>query len=236
MPSDYAKWLQRDVKPEQPITMTRQERVRNWIDYHWKQMLLILILVICIVSLTLYTLGVGRTSPDYQIACIGSCALSEKAEEALAAAVAAAGEDLNGDGQVLVTVNQYTGAPGSLQTPTEESMGIDTAASTTVQLIADTQAETSCLFLMEDAEAFQEYTGLLSDAEGNRASDGDASVEGRAYRRTELNALSSLAEYEELAGLFVGRRYYFSENDASAACGALWSTLLKCGVQKVQWC
>lgn len=232
MPSDYAKWLQRNEQPEQPNPMTRQERVRNWIDYHWKPVLAILVLVACVVSLVLYTLGVGRTVADYQIAYLGSYALSDEAEAALVSAVAAVGEDLNGDGQVLVTVNQYTGAPGSFQTPTEESMGIDTASSPTVQLMADIQAENSSLFLMEDAEAFQEYTALLSDAEGNQPSEGDVSTEGRAYSLTELTALSALAEHEELAGLSIGRRYYFSESDASAACDALWSALLACGVQE----
>lgn len=95
-----------DLKPEGPQEYTRKEKISNWWRYHWKVLVVVLIIAALVVAFVVEM--VRRTDPDLTLAIIvpGTLpdSLTAKLEEQLATLVG----DLNGDGQVYVSVEVYT--------------------------------------------------------------------------------------------------------------------------------
>ena len=108
MASKYLEWLHRDVQPEVPRELTGKEKFANWWDYHIWHVIAGGILLVILAYLVWHYLGIGQVEPDYQIAYMGTEFLPADTAEALENALAALGEDCNGDGEVTVRLNQYT--------------------------------------------------------------------------------------------------------------------------------
>lgn len=112
MASEYLKWKYRDVKPDEPVTLTSAEKRRNWWHYHKWHVSLGLILLAALISITCHAIGFGETKPDYQIAYVGTDPLPDDTVSAVENLFASLGEDLNGDGKVSVLLTQYAGGGG----------------------------------------------------------------------------------------------------------------------------
>lgn len=95
-----------DLQPDVPRELTKKEKLANWWHYHWKWVALALI-ALGMVGLTLKDIF-GQPKPDYRIAVVTRYNIAEEATDQLSAALSAYGQDLNGDGQVLVQVDTYT--------------------------------------------------------------------------------------------------------------------------------
>lgn len=150
MASEYLKWKYRDVQPEEHKTLTKREARRNWWEYHKWQLLIGAVLVL--IAADLIWNAVSQVRPDYQVAYVGQYPLSEEAAARWQERLEALGADCNGDGRVVVQLNQYTTAEG------QDAMY---GYASNVKLVADLSACDSYFFLLEDPEGFDaEYDTL----------------------------------------------------------------------------
>ncbi len=234
MASEYWKWKFRDVRPEEKRELTAEEKRRNWWHYHKWHIALCIVLAVFAGSLIWQVLGIGEIEPDCRVAYVGSTLLPDGTAAALETALSALGEDLNGDGQTVVSLRQYVSG-GEAGMP-------DAAAAAAVQLMADIVEGESYFFLLEDPEQFQQAYHALRRLDGSLPEE-DASAEGTylawdacpVLRQLDLGGYSyevmgqTVAgdSQELLSGLFFARRGYWTEEDAPypEGCGALWERL-----------
>ena len=240
MASEYLKWKDRDVKREEPVELTPEERRKNWWHYHKWHIAIGVILVAAGVSILCHALGVGRTRPDYQVAYVGENALPDDTAAAVEAAFAAFGEDLNGDGRVTVQLNQYPSAGGA---------DAGAAASSEVTLMADLLERESYFFLLEDPAWFQVNYHALCRLDGSLPEEGDYSADGIYLAWNECPSLAEMelgdysyqvlgesvtgSSFDLVSGLFLARRGFWTEDTCAypAGCDALWSKLTEGAVQ-----
>lgn len=235
MASEYLKWKYKDVPPDKPLVLTKKQRWNNWWHYHKWHVIIGAVLLLTTVSILRYALGIGITKPDYQIAYVGSAPLPEDTVAALESQLTAFGEDVNGDGKVVIKINQY---------PTDSmEEGTDAAAyasASAVRLMGDLESRQSCLFILEDAETFYENYSILADATGGVAEN---KREACYLRWSDCPALSGLdlGEYydtllgEKISGdsnallqnLYLARRGYLPDDNEKESCNELWTRLTK---------
>lgn len=232
MASEYLKKKYQDVKPEEKRELTPEEKRRNWWYYHkWHVGAVLLLLVVAgdIVWTTL-----NREKPDCQVAYIGTQYLPDGASAALESAFASLCEDFNGDGKIIVSFRQYVSGG-------EADAGM--AAASQVQLMADITEGESYLFLLEDPEAFQRSYHSLCRLDGTLPEEEDYSAEGTylawdacpvlrgldlgEYSYTAMGQTVEGSVQELLSGLFIARRGFWTDQNASYAGGyaALWNRL-----------
>ena len=123
--------------------------------FYYKKHLLIALAVI----LTLGYLAVqkaGAPQPDYHIGLVRAVPCTEAELETLNARFSAAGEDKNGDGQILVQIHTYF-VDLSDDSP---NAGVDNAQIVSA-LDVDLIGNVSGIFLLGDAESFQKITNDL---------------------------------------------------------------------------
>jgi len=151
--SEYLKWKYRDVRPDEPVKLTKKQRRQNWWHYHKWYVVSAAAAVLAAASLIWH--AAAQVHPDCQIAYVGTYPLSEEEAAAWTDRLSSLGTDSNGDGQVAVRLNQYlTGQSG------EDAMY---AYASEVKLMADLDACESYFFLLEDPEAFQRDYELLRE-------------------------------------------------------------------------
>lgn len=206
MASEYLKWLARNEKPAEKRELTRKEKWLNWWDYHkWHVFVGILALAIIAGFISDY-LQARQNQPDYQVAFVGSATnLPEDTADALETAIAALGEDLNGDGQVLVRVNQYL-------------VGLESVGYTgLVQLSLDLSDNQSFIFLMTDPEFVHTESGALAYPDGSLPAAEEPYSDELCYAWEDCPVLAALdlgeGGQEALSGLYVGRKFCESKRD-----------------------
>lgn len=240
MASEYWKWKFKDVKPEEKRQLTRKERRANWWHYHKWHVVIGVVLLAIVIDIGKDVLGIGKVQPDYQIAYIGETVLPDDAVAALEKAIAALGEDCNGDGQVLVRVNQYVEA----DTEQDGDNAYYTYASQ-VTLMADLEDCDSYFFLLEAPDTFQQNYQILCNVDGSLPEAGDRDYKSCYLSWTDCPVLSGLelgsysyqvagqqvnGDSQELfSGLYVARRGFWTDLtvDHVEGCNALWETLTK---------
>ena len=84
--------------------LTMGQRLRNWWNYHW-HLLAIGAAVLAVVVYMGLDLAIGSWE-DYSVAWVGREYLPDEAAEAFETALAAFGEDRNGDDKVVVRLHQ----------------------------------------------------------------------------------------------------------------------------------
>ena len=131
-----------DLRPLKERHYTRKERWNNWWDYNLKWVVLAVIVVgfvgYCFIGQYFFTVH-----PDYNIGVVAPYYLPEDTVDALQTQLAAFGEDLNGDGETVVTLNVYTlDYSGDAQSDTDAYM---TMAGTTRLAAACTAGAACCI-------------------------------------------------------------------------------------------
>jgi len=236
--SEYLKWKYRDVRPEEKVELTPRQKRANWWYYHKWYVIGGAVLLGVAAYLLCRALGVGEIRPDYQVAYVGSAALPEDTVTALEAALSALGIDCDGDGRVMVRLNQYV-------------LGDDTggdalyAYAESAKLMADLDARDSYFFLLEDPEGFQEGYQILRRLDGTNPGEGDGDIENCCLLWSDCPVLRSLplGEYTEtllgqaitgdsqelLSGLALARRGFWTEKTAhyTPQCDELWAAITK---------
>lgn len=156
MASEYLKRKPRDIQPEKMAVMTKQQRHRNWWHYHKWYVLTAAVAVLIAADWAWNVLS--QVHPDYQVAYVGSVPLSEGDRASWEVQLAALGTDCNGDGKVVVQLNQYLTTQDG---PTSEQAMYNYAAN--VKLLADLDARESYFFLLEAPEKFQADYEILQE-------------------------------------------------------------------------
>ena len=151
MASEYLKWKYRDVKPGKAVELTKQQRRQNWWHYHKWHVLIVGVLVL--IAMDWAWSALTQVHPDYQIAYVGAAPLDQEDAAAWETRLSALGNDCNGDGNVVVQLNQYLSAP-------EDAMY---TAAANVKLLADLDGRESYFFLLEDPEQFQADYEILEE-------------------------------------------------------------------------
>ncbi len=233
MASEYLKWKYRDVRPDEPVELTPEQKRANWWDYHKWHVVLGVVLLLSLVSILSRALGLGEVKPDYQIAYVGSAALPEDTAAALENALSALGADCNGDGRVTVRLNQYVTGSDDLMYAYAEG----------TRLMADIDACDSCFFLLDDPEGFQDTYSVLALVDGSLPENGESGPVFLSW--SDCPALDALAlggysesllgeeltgdSQELLSGLFLARRGFWTDKTSAypEQCGALWDVITK---------
>lgn len=240
---------QYDHTPEPPKEYSKKEKTANWWHYNkWKVLgaILLILLAIWIIHDVAF-----RTEPDYRVAYVGRSDLPIDTAEALETALAAYGEDVNGDGQVLVELCQYNIVYGD---ETENVDAYSQMAGVT-RLYADLDgSDGPYVFLVEEPETFVDNTGALQYLDGTLPSDDENVPDDwhkMVYHWTDCPVLAGLdlGEYQGLtvmddlvgnsqdlmANLYVGRRAVYTEKDLEGFAPdiALWDKLTESAVSTV---
>lgn len=220
MASEYLKWKARDEKPAPPPKpLTKKERLLNWLHYHKLHLIAAAVVLWIAGSMLWNVLGIGQTKPDYVFAYIGRDELEEGSAASLIAVLEALGEDVNGDGKVVIELRQYATARSG---ETETALYFNSAANT--QLLADITAGDSYFFLTEDPQSVQRAYQIFATLDGTPPVDGDCEAKDKVFRLGELPALTEL---DGLSDLYLGRRCFYDEKQAAAqtANEAFWTIL-----------
>lgn len=154
MASEYLKWKYRDIQPDAPVEQTKKQRRRNWWHYHKWYVVLGAAAVLMVGNLVWH--AATQVRPDYQIAYVGGVPLPDTETAAWEDRLSTLGTDCNGDGKVIIKINQYV-------TPQNTDDALYAYASN-VKLMADLDSCESYFFLLEDPEKFQaDYEILRED-------------------------------------------------------------------------
>ena len=218
---------------------TKKEKFLNWLHYNKLWVAAVVLVIWVSGSMVWNVLGIGRIKPDYRFAYIGSRELSAETVAVLKNALASFGTDLNGDGQVAVSLTQHTTAD-----PTStDNMMYGYAADMTV--LADITAGESTFFLLEDPAAFQLSFQILAHLDGSIPAEDDFTALDKVYLWKNCPALAALelGMYEDkfldltetgeiqdlLSGLYLGRRYFFdpSRQENPESDNALWQAMME---------
>lgn len=244
MASEYLKWKYRDVKPDEPVQYTAEQRRRNWWHYHKWHVLIAAVLLAALGDILWNVLGIGKLRPDYQIAYVGSAALPGDTVSALEDALAGLGRDANGDGRVVIKLNQYAIGDSRADSGADSDAALYAYAATTT-LMADLEAMDSYFFLLESPDDFQRSYQVLCRLDGTLPGELDRDYESCYLAWADCPALTALdlGGYSEtvlgknvsgdsqalLSKLYVARRGFWTERtvDYPDACDTLWAELTK---------
>ena len=230
----------RELAPRKERQYTRKEKWANWWDYNLKWVILIGIAV-AFVAYNFIGQYFFVPKPDYNIAVVAPYYLPDDTVTALQTALARYGEDRNGDGKVLVTLNVYT-LDYSGEDPQTESAAYLTMAGTT-KLATDVQGGLSSIFLLYDPAGFEDSTGTLRYLDGSLpAPDSDNDWWNMVYKWTDCPVLAGLdlGEYradtthaqggdsqQYLSDFYIGMRGAWNTATAENLAGGeeLWQAL-----------
>lgn len=223
-----------------PPELTPKRKAANWWHYHWLYVVAGIAGAAIVISIVKDT--VFRPRPDYQVGLVSPRDLPVDITESLTEALTQFGEDLNGDGRVLVQLNTFTVDFDSA----ENNADAYSQMAGTIQLSSDLQSgKGSYVFLLEDPEGFEEQTGALQYLDGT-VGDPDAPPtdwENMVYRWEDCPVLAGL-ELGEYTGLtlmddvtgssqeymrrfYVARRGVWDEKQADnfVGCADYWNRL-----------
>lgn len=223
--------------PEPPREYTKREKADNWWHYHWVLVLAVAAgaaLAIWFVHDTLF-----QTQPDLTVGYVGPYTLPDDTVSALETALTPYCEDRNGDGKVVVQVEQYTVDFSGYVAESESGSSTGEAASTAS---ADSDSETSAasaaedldgvyyqmagttrlsaaladgdvyLFLLADPAGFEASTEALCTLDGAVPDDPD-SLPDDAWR----SMVYQWADCPVLAGLELGDYHYTLSEDVTGS-------------------
>lgn len=171
--------IPRPAAPEKPLTAQEQKKRSraNWWYYNWGIMT---VAAMVIVGVAYVAHGLLTTvDPDYTVAVVTAEALPDEAVQRLQTALADYAEDANGDGAVVVQVNNYTWSADAALTDMNGQMAGAT------QMNTDLANGESRLWILEDPEGFEQAYGALSEKLG-------ADWQTKLMPWSDLPALSAL--------------------------------------------
>ena len=146
--------------PEKPLTAQEQKKRSraNWWYYNWG---IVTVAAMVIVGVAYVAHGLLTTvDPDYTVAVVTAEALPDEAVQRLQTALADYAEDANGDGAVVVQVNNYTWSADAALTDMNGQMAGAT------QMNTDLSNGESKIWILEDPDGFEQAYGALSEKLG----------------------------------------------------------------------
>ena len=228
---------------EQKKQYTWRQRLGNWFYYNKLWVLVGLVLLWIIGSMLWNVLGIGQTAPDYIISYVGRLKLPQDCVDALEGALAQFGEDLNGDGEVVIKLNQHVVTDNSYADNVTYSYGAE------ITVLADITEGESHFFLLEDPVDFQLSFQVLANLDGSIPVEDDFEALNKVFRWADCPALVSLelGTYEDrylditetgeiqdlLKDLYLGRRYFLDPNQQEnpEADNNFWQAIMEGATQ-----
>lgn len=220
MASEYLKYLNRDIRPEDPPPeLSPKEKLKNWWYYHWKVTVITAIIIIAVITMILKNLGITEPLPDYSIAYVGSHYLSDETVDIIVSLFETYGTDETGDSKITVEINQYV-----MYDDPEDYDSVQLTSSASAALDADITMQTSYFFLLENPDVFSASYQLLADEDGNLPADDDFDWNSKVFLLSDIT--DSLPS--EDSTLYLGRRGFYDDEHTVKyrdACDRLWSEL-----------
>mgnify|MGYP000005925244 FL=1 len=210
--------IPRPAAPEKPLTAQEQKKRSraNWWYYNWG---IVTVAAMVIVGVAYVAHGLLTTvDPDYTVAVVTAEALPDEAVQRLQTTLADYAEDANGDGAVVVQVNNYTWSADAALTDMNGQMAGAT------QMNTDLANGESKIWILEDPEGFEQAYGALSEKLG-------ADWQTKLMPWSDLPALSALelGSYNTAADgsqtVDVQRRFARYSVAVFDASDALWQAL-----------
>lgn len=127
------------------------DKFRKTVENIWYYYKIPILIAVAVLAAGLY-LGLQTAStpePDYHIAIVRAMPLRDEERKEMEEAFMAAGQDVNGDGRVVVQIHTYY----------TDLSSSDPYADTVAALDADLIGHVSGIFLLEDVAVFQQITG-----------------------------------------------------------------------------
>ena len=155
-----ARSIPRPAAPDKPLTAQEQKKRSraNWWYYNWG---IVAVAAMVIVGVAYVAHGLLTTvDPDYTVAVVTAEALPDEAVQRLQTALADYAEDANGDGTVVVQVNNYTWSADAALTDMNGQMAGAT------QMNTDLANGESKIWILDDPEGFEQAYGALSEKLG----------------------------------------------------------------------
>ena len=152
--------IPRPAAPDKPLTAQEQKKRSraNWWYYNWG---IVAVAAMVIVGVAYVAHGLLTTvDPDYTVAVVTAEALPDEAVQRLQTALADYAEDANGDGTVVVQVNNYTWSTDAALTDMNGQMAGAT------QMNTDLANGESKIWILDDPEGFEQAYGALSEKLG----------------------------------------------------------------------
>lgn len=230
MASEYLKWKYKDFKPDEKAELTAAEKRQNWWHYHkwW----VVFAAVAVIGGFFLIRDVFFRPVPDYQVGYVSKTPLPNAVLVSLQARLEELGEDVNGDGRVLVEIFTY-----NLGFDSQSMTDVDAASTGITRLTVDLSTGRVYCLLLDDPEGFQSRMGALSYL-GGAVPPVDDPVFGAddwremVYRWEDCLALAALdlgtySEFldmaetkhdgqEAMAELYIGRRAVWDDQQRNS--------------------
>ena len=150
MASEYYKKKFQDVKKDEVVELTKKEKFCNWWHYHWGHVLIAILTVVCIILVLNQFVFVTRS--DYKVIIVSQFA-GNMDEDIIADELAKFGEDVNGDGKVVVKVRSFL---ANFDLPADEEL---------VALTGDIGVGNSQIFILDDFDGFNEKYGIISEGD-----------------------------------------------------------------------
>ena len=171
-----------------PREYTKQEKAANWWHYN-KIIVLVVIIIAAIVAWIVHDM-MSHVDPDLEIGYVGAQSLPTDTVEALQDALTPYCTDRNGDGQVVVQVNQYTvsfDGEDDTTDPYNQMAGL-------TRLSADMAADSDMyMYLLADPEGFETDSEILQYLDGTVPADGEVGDwQKMVYRWTDCPVLAGL--------------------------------------------
>lgn len=154
------KAIPKPEAPKRPLTeKERKKRDRaNWWYYNWGTVAVAAVLTVSVIYVTHGLLT--TVDPDYTVALVSGQALPDEVVQTLRTELARYAEDTNGDGTVVVQVNNYTWSANAELTDMNGQMAGAT------QMNTDLANGESVIWILEDPEGFEQAYGALSEMLG----------------------------------------------------------------------
>ena len=152
--------ISRPAAPEKPLTAQEQKKRSraNWWYYNWG---IVAVAAMVVVGVAYVAHGLLTTvDPDYTVAVVTAEALPDEAVQHLQTALADYAEDANGDGAVIVQVNNYTWSANASLTDMNGQMAGAT------QMNTDLANGESKIWILDDPDGFEQAYGALSEKLG----------------------------------------------------------------------
>ena len=152
--------IPRPAAPDKPLTAQEQKKRSraNWWYYNWG---IVAVAAMVVVGVAYVAHGLLTTvDPDYTVAVVTAEALPDEAVQHLQTALADYAEDANGDGAVVVQVNNYTWSANASLTEQNQQMAGAT------QMNTDLSSGESKIWILEDPKGFEAAYGALREKLG----------------------------------------------------------------------
>ncbi len=152
--------IPRPAATDKPLTAQEQKKRSraNWWYYHWG---IVAVAAVLAVSVVYVAHGLLTTvDPDYTVAVVTAESLPDEAVQRLQTALEQYADDANGDGAVVVQVNNYTWSANASLTDMNGQMAGAT------QMNTDLANGESKIWVLEDPAGFEQAYGALSEKLG----------------------------------------------------------------------